>query len=144
MFKKRSRVSNPLKSEVVQYDEGHQSGAEEETVVDSRGLNSLKEVKESQSLRLKSRGLKVDSLELGDQESSKKTSSVSGVKRSIESVMDSQFAVQKENGLGGAMSHEQLMEKYVQEKLGLAQDNGLEKDAVAGRSGFLCVCFLLS
>ena len=85
-------------------------------------FEALADLKLEQNARKKVRG--VISTNLQTEEKSK-IDVQSNAKRSIEGMIGSQFSSQIDYGLS-ATKHDQLMEKYVQEKLGVTSSNRYE------------------
>ncbi|CAE7685927.1 unnamed protein product, partial [Symbiodinium microadriaticum] len=92
------------------------SGEDEEETTDDIAAK-LEEVKNEQMFRKRHKGLDVETM-LTAQNGSRVSSGAEVPSQSIKQMMGTQFAVVQNSSSGGTVTHENLLEKYVEEKLG--------------------------
>lgn len=80
----------------------------------------LSDIKLHQTMRMKRAGTTLDNLSRKKTSSEKTTSGVSKTE-TVETVLGSQFSLQTDSGFDGGLPHEKMMEKYIEDKLGLKQ-----------------------
>lgn len=111
MFKKRPRKDNIRRViENVHDDDFEESGA---------NIAAMQMLKAEQELRKKLKGQSLVDLVKG--ESSLLDTQTETSKRSIESMMGTQFSLKCEDGVS-YVAHERIMEEFIEEKLGLKEE----------------------
>ncbi len=107
-FKKRTASKGNLRKK-------SDDGDEEEI-----DLTNLNDIKLQQNMRVRNTGTDINNLV------KKKIDTPAIIEgKTLETVMGSQFSLQSENSHQGAIPHDKMMEKYVEEKLGLADNKRL-------------------
>lgn len=118
MFKKKRPINQNLRKS-DDNDSSSDSDSNETTV----DFGAIADLKMEQNARKKVRGVISSNLQIDEKS---RIDLKSNPKRSIESMIGSQFSSHIDNGLS-ATKHEQLMEKYVQEKLGVVHSSSTTK-----------------
>lgn len=112
MFRKRSL----LKRSGLQYTDNYLDHEESE----NESSTTVMEIKMEQKLRIKKLGLEVSSEMEAESEKFIGRKQKSSVQKSIESTLGSQFESRVEDGSSSSgFNHEKIMEKYINEKMGI-------------------------
>ena len=117
MFVKKRPINRKLRR-----SDNNDSNSDSDSNEVSVDFGAIADLKMEQNARKKVRGVVSSTFQIDE---NSKADVKSNPKKSIESMIGSQFSSHIDNGLS-ATKHEQLMEKYVQEKLGVADSNGYE------------------
>ena len=116
-FKKRSQKIKNLKGDASLSSESKKD--DEDVGVDTRSLADIKLEQEMRKRRVGTDAELVGAQGGGSKGHTESSKAASSNRSSIEAMMGSQFATQVGTGITGQMSHDNIMEQYVEKALGL-------------------------